>query len=114
MAIISTNSSNFEQPVITGAFTLEANAHMFQMLSKNVYNNIILAGIRELSTNAVDACILANLPVKFDVHVPEVDSPTFSVRDYGIGLSEEELLNFYTVMGASNKRESNAFNGQFG
>lgn len=114
MAIDTSLQSNIVSNVSTQAFTLEANAHVFQMLFKNVYNNVILAGMRELSTNAIDACIDAGKDIKFDVHLPTMDEPTFSVRDYGTGLSVDSVANLYTVMGASSKRDSNAYNGQFG
>lgn len=100
--------------VETTEFRLEANAHVFQMLTTKVYNDIILAPIRELSTNAVDATIEAGSNRTFDVHLPTQDEPYFSVRDYGTGLSEEAIKTMYTTMGASTKRESNAYNGQFG
>ena len=98
----------------TTKFHLEANAHVFQMLTTKVYNDIILAPIREISTNAVDATIEAGSDRTFDVHLPTQDEPYFSVRDYGTGLSEEAIKTMYTTMGASTKRESNAYNGQFG
>ena len=98
----------------TTEFRLEANAHVFQMLTTKVYNDIILAPIRELSTNAVDATIEAGSDRTFDVHLPTQDEPYFSVRDYGTGLSEKAIKTMYTTMGASTKRESNAYNGQFG
>ncbi len=111
--------SNFSTHLLSGniettEFRLEANAHVFQMLTTKVYNDIILAPIRELSTNAVDATIEAGNDRTFDVHLPTQDEPYFSVRDYGTGLSEEAIKTMYTTMGASTKRESNAYNGQFG
>lgn len=111
--------SNFSTHLLSGniettEFRLEANAHVFQMLTTKVYNDIILAPIRELSTNAVDATIEAGSDRTFDVHLPTQDEPYFSVRDYGTGLSEEAIKTMYTTMGASTKRESNAYNGQFG
>ena len=90
------------------------NASMFSMLSKNVYNNTILAPIREYSCNAIDACIAANNPVKFDVHLPSISNPNFSVRDYGTGLAPEDVYGLFSTAGASTKRDSNAYNGTFG
>ena len=113
MAIDNSTISNYEG-ITSGSFTLEANAHVFKLLTTNVYNNIILAGIRELSTNAIDACIEADLPASFEVHLPVATDPTFFVRDYGPGLSEDTIISLYTTMGASSKRNSNSFNGQFG
>jgi hypothetical protein len=62
---------------------------MFQMLTSNVYNDPILAVMREWSTNACDACIAANKPVKFDVNLPTLEETTFSVRDYGTGFLQK-------------------------
>ena len=90
------------------------NASMFAMLTKNVYSNIILAPIREWATNAVDACIAANKPIKFDVHLPSISNSTFSVRDYGTGLSPDNIYGLFSTAGASTKRDSNAYNGSFG
>lgn len=98
----------------TSNFNIEMNGTMFSMLSKNVYNDIILAPIREWSTNAVDACIAAGTDIKFDVHLPTVEESTFSVRDYGTGLTDEEVTTLFATFGASTKRNSNKFNGTFG
>ena len=115
MAIDSTQTTHLlSENVKTTEFRLEANAHVFQMLTTKVYNDIILAPIRELSTNALDATIEAGSNRTFDVHLPTQDEPYFSVRDYGTGLSEDAVKTMYTTMGASTKRESNAYNGQFG
>ena len=108
-----TTTSNLLVPA-SGNFTLEANAYVFKMLSANVYNDTILAGIRELSTNAVDAGLLIGSTDPFDVQLPTVANPTFAVRDFGPGLSELDLTTLYTTMGASTKRDSNAYNGCFG
>ncbi len=99
----------------TTNFSIEMNASMFAMLSKNVYNNVILAPIREWSCNAVDAAIAANNPsTSFEVHLPTASDPTFAVRDYGLGLSEADLLGLFTTLGASTKRTSNQYTGAFG
>jgi len=110
--MITDTSSNID--VSTGDFSIEMNASMFSMLTKNVYNNVILAPIREWSTNAIDACISAGIAPHFDVQLPTVSDPTFAVRDYGTGLPEQDLIGLFTVLGASTKRNSNEYNGTFG
>ena len=113
--MIDNNFSTYlESDLQTTEFRLETNAHVFQMLTTKVYNDIILAPIRELSTNALDATIEAGSTTPFHVHLPTSDEPYFSVRDYGTGLSPEAIATMYTTMGASTKRDSNAYNGQFG
>ena len=98
----------------TTDFTLEVNESMFQMLTSNVYNDTKLAVIREWSTNACDACIAAGKPVLYDVHIPTTEEPYFSVRDYGTGLSVDNVKGLFSTVGASTKRNSDAFNGQLG
>lgn len=100
--------------VTSTGFTIEVNESMFQMLTSNVYNDPILAVIREWSTNACDACIAGNKPINFDVHLPTLEDTTFSVRDYGTGLPEEDIVGLFSNLGASTKRDSNEFNGTFG
>ena len=113
--MIDTNlQTNLETPLQTNQFTIEQNAHMFSMLIGKVYNDLILAPIREWSTNAVDAHILASNSDPFHVHLPTVDEPFFSVRDFGPGLSESDILGLFSSFGSSTKRDSNAYNGAFG
>lgn len=112
--IMPSQESNLNTNLSTNNFSIEMNGTMFSMLSKNVYNDVILAPIREWSTNAVDACIAADKEVKFDVHLPVADNLTFSVRDYGTGLTDEEINTLFATFGASTKRNSNKFNGTFG
>lgn len=100
--------------VQTTGFSIEVNESMFQMLTSNVYNDPMLAVIREWSTNACDACIAAGKEVKFDVHLPTLEESKFSVRDYGTGLAPEDISGLFSSLGASTKRSSNAYNGTFG
>lgn len=95
-------------------FSIEMNESMFTMLTKNVYTDTVLAVMREWSTNAIDSCKAAGLPVKYKVHLPTLLNPSFSVRDYGTGLSDDEVKGLFSVLGASTKRESNEYNGTFG
>lgn len=95
-------------------FSIDANASVFQMLTSDVYNDPIKANIREWSTNACDACLEAGVAVNFDVHLPTLSEPTFFVRDYGTGLSPEDVEGLFSTLGASTKRNSNIFNGTLG
>lgn len=107
---IAGTSSN----VTTQNFGIEVNASMFAILTANIYTDTILAVIREWSCNACDACIVADLPVKFEVHLPTLEEPTFSVRDYGVGLTPEDIMGLFSVLGASTKRDSNELHGSLG
>jgi hypothetical protein len=115
--IQQTYSNNVEQVsagVQTTGFNIEINESMFQLLTSNIYNDPALAVVREWSTNACDACIVAGKEVKFDVHLPTLSETYFHVRDYGTGLSPEDVTGLFSNLGASTKRDSNELNGTLG
>ena len=116
MAIASDLTSNLapDQQLTTHQFTVQADAALFSVLTQKVYTDLISAPIREWSTNAVDACKSAGAPIEFTVHIPTPTEPFFSVRDYGTGLSQSDIIGLFTIAGMSTKRESNEFNGTFG
>lgn len=98
----------------TSNFRIAASAKAFQILSSNIYTHKVRAVIREISCNAADAHIAAKNPNKFDVHLPTLLEPWFSVRDYGTGLSETDIREIYTTYFTSTKTESNEFTGALG
>jgi len=95
-------------------FTIQQSAKMFRILSDSLYSDKIMAVIRELSTNAYDSHIAAGNKNPFKVTLPTQANPNFIVRDYGTGLSQEDMENLYTTYGASNKNDSNDFVGCLG
>ena len=97
------------------SFTIDATAKSFQILSSSLYSNKIRAIIRELSCNAVDSHVAAgNEATPFDVHLPNSLEPWFAVRDYGVGLSHDEIVNIFSGFFKSTKTASNAFIGALG
>ena len=95
-------------------FTIETNPAMFTLLTSKLYTHPGRAVIREWSTNAIDACVASNKPIKFNVHLPTPLQPYFKVRDYGSGLSNDSINSLYCTLGASTKRDSNELTGSFG
>ena len=84
-------------------------------LLRNNYSNTILATIRETYANAVDANKENNLsPERIEVKSPTSFDQTFSVRDYGNGLSRDQIFNLYSKFGKSTKRDSDLSIGGFG
>lgn len=99
----------------TGNFALKASSKAFQILSSSLYANKIKAIIRELSCNAVDSHVAAgkgNVP--FTIHLPNQIDPYFSIRDYGTGLSKDQVLNLYVTYFDSTKADSNDYIGAMG
>ncbi len=79
-------------------FRIEANAKAFDILSSKIYTDVPLAIVRELSTNAFDAHVENNCADKpFDVKLPNALDPEFAIRDFGPGLSDENIETIYTT-----------------
>jgi hypothetical protein len=98
-----------------GGFKIKASAKAFSILSSGLYANKIRAIIRELSCNAVDSHAAAGKrDTPFDVHLPNTLEPHFSIRDYGTGLSAEQVTQIYTTYFESTKTASNDFIGALG
>ena len=88
---------------------------VIDLLRNQIYSNKILAVVREYTVNAVDAhkeIGKPNLPIC--VNLPTRFNPHFTVRDYGNGLSHDDICNIYVRYCKSTKRQSNAFTGQLG
>ncbi len=98
----------------TNQFTIAQTSKMFKILSDSLYSDKVMAVIRELSTNAYDAHIAAGNKNPFKVSLPTQASPSFTVRDFGTGLSQKDMEELYTTYGASNKNDSNDFVGCLG
>ena len=85
------------------------------MFADKVYTKKERAVIRELSCNAHDSQVMAGTTdVPFDVHLPTQLESWFSIRDYGTGLSDEEVRTIFSGIGISTKRNSNDVIGCFG
>ena len=90
-------------------------AHLMRILRDTLYTDKVLAVMREYGANAWDANREAgrgDTPIL--VHVPTQTEPTFSIRDYGLGLSQHDVFTVFTQYGASTKRGSNVSVGMLG
>ena len=116
MAILSTDkrdvsvSNDFK----TSGFKIQASAKAFEILSSNIYTNKVRAVIREYNCNAYDAHVAAGNRQPWDVHLPTYLESYFSVRDYGTGLSDEQVREIFTTYFHSTKTNSNDFVGALG
>lgn len=97
------------------AFTIAASSKAFEVLSSNLYQDKILAVIREITCNAADAHAVAGKPLSdIQVTLPTMMVPYFAVRDFGSGLSQEDVLSLYTTYFRSTKDGDNSQIGGFG
>lgn len=97
------------------SFRIAMNGKAFRVLSSTLYQDKIGSIVREISTNALDAHTMAgNTDEPFVIHLPDQFEPWFSVQDFGVGLSDEDVKNVYTVLFESTKDQSNDTVGAFG
>ncbi len=74
------------------SFTIKTNALSFSILSSGLYTDPEMAIVRELSCNAYDAHVAAgNEHMQFEIHLPNDLEPFLSIKDWGIGLSDEDI-----------------------
>lgn len=94
---------------------IEMSAKMFEILSSQLYSNKVEAVVREISTNAADAHLAAGKPdAPFKALLPTKHDPFFAVRDYGPGLSPEDVATVYPHYGRSTKEADEHATGCLG
>lgn len=96
-------------------FTVAVNAKTFKVLFDQLYANKPRAIIRELWTNAYDSHVAADCPERpFTCALPTHLDPTFTVRDYGVSLTHDEVMRLYTTVFESTKDQTDDYVGQLG
>lgn len=88
---------------------------IIEVLRSKLYSDKVLAPIREYATNAADSHVEAGCfdrPIR--VIIPTAISPELRIRDFGIGLTPDEIEKIYCRYGKSTKRNTNAQTGQLG
>ena len=101
---IQTNITGLE----SNRFSIEITDKSFRVLIDGLYTNKIRSIIRELWTNAYDAHVAAGCPERsFTCKLPSSLEPVFSVRDYGISMSHEDIMHLYSTVFASTKTQTN-------
>jgi hypothetical protein len=99
----------------TSDFVFGNPAFIVDMFADKVYSHKERAVIRELACNAHDSHVMAGTTdIPFDVHLPTLLEPFFSIRDYGTGLDDNDVRNIFAGIGISTKRDSNEVIGCFG
>ena len=95
--------------------TEATQARILVSLSDKMYTRKELSVVREYSTNSIDAHIVVGKSAsEIIVSLPTMMDLTFRVRDFGTGLTEDQIRNIYCVFGESTKRNSNDYVGILG
>jgi hypothetical protein len=99
----------------SGVFTIKNSSKMFHLLISGLYSNKIQSITREIWSNALDGHVQAGCADRpFEVSFPSVFDPTFRVRDFGVSLTHDQVMNLYTTVGESTKEDSNDYVGKWG
>lgn len=96
-------------------FSIDDTAHAFELLLKNLYSNPIPSCVRETISNAWDSHTAAGKQdTPIIVTAPTRLDPTFTVQDFGTGISPEKFKNVVTRIFCSDKTNSDDLIGGYG
>lgn len=95
----------------TRAFKMGENASAFRILSDTLYSNKIRAVVREIICNAHDVHLEAGIETPIAL---QLTSNEFIVRDFGHGISDENIQEIYTTYFNSSKAKQDSLTGGFG
>lgn len=121
----TTNSQFRSSGTKESNFVIKTSAASFQILSNGLYSNKVRSILRELGSNATDIHIQTGQADRpWDLHLPTMYEPYLKIRDYGTGLSEEEIVGYeengewvpgiYSSYFHSTKRDTNSQIGSYG
>jgi hypothetical protein len=104
----------------TRNLTIEANGKAFKELISGIYSDKAYAIARETMANCVDSHVQAGTPDRpFEIQVPSVINPAYMIRDFGVSMTHDTVMELYSTLFRSTKDdpdsdESNKFVGKFG
>ena len=112
---ISTNSFASFGMSGGGKCTMRNASHLQQLFLGKIYADPLHALVRELWLNAIDSMIQAGRPeVPIEVSLPNLLSPVYRARDFGVGMTHDQFEAIYSDLGGSTKRSDAAVTGSLG
>lgn len=88
---------------------------IIDILRNRLYEKKVQTTVQEYVSNGRDGCREIGQPDHaMEITVPTVLSPTFKVRDFGIGISPERMVDTFIKYGSSTKRHDNVQTGGLG
>jgi hypothetical protein len=110
----ATSQGTLGGQVVNMGIDEESLAHIMSVLT-NMYSDRVLAIIREYSVNARDSHVAAgkeDVPIR--VTLPNEWAPDLIIKDRGVGLSLNDVIEILSKYGASTKRSSDTQTGCLG
>lgn len=117
MKPIVEHTTNHSSSIESVQFSIEQEdvAQIFELLRTGIYRDKILAVLREYAANAWDANRMAGkTSTPIEIHIPEYGDQELRIRDFGPGLSPDDIRKVYSKYGRSTKRDTNVAVGSFG
>jgi hypothetical protein len=93
------------------SFGIADTAAFFRVLSSSLYSNKPLAVVREILCNAWDAHVEGGVDRPVEV---SLNREKLVIRDFGSGLSPEQIIKNYTTYGGTTKLDNEEVTGGFG
>lgn len=87
--------------------------HIMNLLSK-VYRDNAEAVLREYAANGWDSHVAAGVGRPIEITLPTLFNPVLTIRDFGLGLSKNDVATLYTSYGRSTKQNDDSQIGAFG
>lgn len=96
------------------SFDEDSIGFLMASISSNLYADPYRAVLREYTSNALDSHVRAGQTRPVEVSLPTSLNPNLTIRDFGVGLSLEDVRRIYSKFGGSDKRATNGERGGFG
>jgi len=114
-AVILQDGENIQE-TIKMSLDLDSAKNLMQILSKNLYSDSIGSTVREVSSNSLDSHRAGNVTDRPIIVTFGRSSGNyeFTVEDFGVGLSHDEVVDIISKYGKSTKRLSDTQLGLFG
>lgn len=106
-------TGNLSGRVINMKFDEKGQAKLAHVLV-NLYSDGPSAVIREYAANGRDSHVMAGVDRPIEITLPTPRKPEFIVRDFGTGMSLEDIEEIYSKYGGSTKDQSDDFIGSYG
>lgn len=115
MKIPKKDSSLEKTNIETGAnFGIGDEDIIIDIVRDKMYSNPKMTMVQEYLSNARDANRMKKDPKRIEVSLPTLLNPILKIRDYGPGISEENIASIYVKYGVSTKRNDTTMTGGYG
>lgn len=97
------------------SMTVKNTSKLFSLMIDGLYQDKYGSVVRELSANAIDAHKSAGCSERpFEITIPNGVVNTFIIRDYGNGVSKDDIIKYFGTLLESSKDQENESIGAFG